>query len=508
MAKFLVSVLSLNRVEGVKKCLSAVLAGGGDFILRLVDNASSDGTGRYFEQLSASDPRVISPTIEKENQGFQIPNEESLRHAIAREIPYLVLLNDDTRPPAGWLDRMAAVFDRDPGVAAVGALGGCNEITPAFHGTGGVRLEYIEGSCLMIDIKKLLRVRSTLFDPNLTFMYGEDADLSLELRRAGWRIAQVNMNIEHLGAASRLANPELKARCEAAEAKNHKYLLRKWAHYLKVRRFDHRIVVRRRHASGDVVLITPFLRALAKQNPLSPLFVETMFPDLFYGNPHVSYAAQKVHPLADDLTIDLDMVSENGPMRHFVSSYFSAGPIDLPRPKKYVTEMHFDQAWQKPAPGRWCAMHVGPTTWKAKNWPYDRFNAVAELLSVKGWKIVLVGNGSDGDVVRHQDYRNQTTTRQLAAILAGCDLFVGVDSFPMHVAQAVGTPTVGIFGVTEGKYIMTDGSPHVSCDADPMHPRAGERHRVAGVCYIDEPGDVIRTVSVTQVLKAIDSLTK
>ena len=87
-------------------------------------------------------------------------------------------------------------------------------------------------------------------------MYGEDADLSLAMRRAGFRIAQVNMNIEHVGAASRLANPQLKAKCEASEKENHKYLLKKWAHYLRVRRFDHRIVVKRKHAAGDVLLVT------------------------------------------------------------------------------------------------------------------------------------------------------------------------------------------------------------------------------------------------------------
>ena len=276
---------------------------------------------------------------------------------------------------------------------------------------------------------------------------------------------------------------------------------------MKIRRFDHRIIVRRWHALGDVVLVTPFVRALRKHSPLSQIIVETKFPEIFYGNASVAYASNKVFLQPDDLVIDLDMASENGPMRHFVSSYFSKGPIGLQRPEEYITEIHYDREWEPPGIGRWCAMHVGPTTWKCKNWTYDRFNAIGELLAAEGFKICLVGNGSDGDVVHDVDYRDKTGIKELAAIIAGCDLFVGVDSFPMHVAQAVGTPTVGIFGVTESKYIMTDGSPHVGCDADPVQaPRSGERHRIAGASWIDEDGTAIGTVTIGQVWSAIKSL--
>ena len=44
------------------------------------------------------------------------------------------------------------------------------------------------------------------------------------------------------------------------------------------------------------------------------------------------------------------------------------------------------------------------------------------------------------------DLCGKTTIKQLAAISEASDLFFGIDSAPMHIASAVGTPVVGIFG--------------------------------------------------------------
>ncbi len=68
------------------------------------------------------------------------------------------------------------------------------------------------------------------------------------------------------------------------------------------------------------------------------------------------------------------------------------------------------------------------------------------------------------------DLIGKTTLTQLAALSQRCDLFVGVDTAPMHIAASVGTPVVALFGPTgqaqwrpwgEGHRVLQDNA---GCD--------------------------------------------
>jgi ADP-heptose:LPS heptosyltransferase len=47
------------------------------------------------------------------------------------------------------------------------------------------------------------------------------------------------------------------------------------------------------------------------------------------------------------------------------------------------------------------------------------------------------------------DVTGQTTLGETAALIRRCTVFLGNDSSPLHIAAAVGTPAVGIYGVTD-----------------------------------------------------------
>ncbi|MDI3340199.1 MAG: lipopolysaccharide heptosyltransferase II [Sphaerobacter sp.] len=103
------------------------------------------------------------------------------------------------------------------------------------------------------------------------------------------------------------------------------------------------------------------------------------------------------------------------------------------------------------------------TAMPAKRWPPERFAALADRLAAKaGVRVLLVGAASDraavAAVVRAArapvvNLCGRLALEQLAGVIARAALYVGNDSGVSHLAAAVGTPTVTIFGPTNpGRY--------------------------------------------------------
>jgi len=94
---------------------------------------------------------------------------------------------------------------------------------------------------------------------------------------------------------------------------------------------------------------------------------------------------------------------------------------------------------------------------ESKQWHLDRFAAVArELATSRGATIVLTGSDGDRALVDRVkrdlagvpvvDAAGGLDVPTLAGVLAQLDLFVTSDTGPMHLAAAVGTPVVALFG--------------------------------------------------------------
>jgi heptosyltransferase-2 len=94
----------------------------------------------------------------------------------------------------------------------------------------------------------------------------------------------------------------------------------------------------------------------------------------------------------------------------------------------------------------------------AKRWCPERFAALAERLTAAGIGVVLLGSGDEVPLVerirrqlRHRvvSLAGQDTLASFAALAARCAVLVTNDSGAMHIAGAVGTPVVAIFGPTD-----------------------------------------------------------
>lgn len=103
-------------------------------------------------------------------------------------------------------------------------------------------------------------------------------------------------------------------------------------------------------------------------------------------------------------------------------------------------------------------VHVHPTSrWLFKCWDADRFAALINALQDKGEFVVITAAPTDAErqyVARITtqlrkpvlDLTGQLNLKQLAALTAQAKLFIGVDSVPMHIAAAMQTPVVALFG--------------------------------------------------------------
>jgi heptosyltransferase-3 len=113
-------------------------------------------------------------------------------------------------------------------------------------------------------------------------------------------------------------------------------------------------------------------------------------------------------------------------------------------------------------PAKHCVVGLGPTAnWAPKVWPPSRFvalfQAVQEGLLAEAVPAVFGGRGEwerelaapvlaalPGAI----DLAGRFSLPEVAACLRRCSLFVGNDSGLMHLAAAVGVPTIGLFGPT------------------------------------------------------------
>lgn len=100
-------------------------------------------------------------------------------------------------------------------------------------------------------------------------------------------------------------------------------------------------------------------------------------------------------------------------------------------------------------------------TMLGKRWPADRFAAVADRLAAAGATIVLLGGPGDEAAAaavlaaaapatrgRLKDGAGRLSLGEVGAVIERCDLYLGNDTGVTHLAAAVGTPVVAVFGPT------------------------------------------------------------
>jgi N-acetylglucosaminyl-diphospho-decaprenol L-rhamnosyltransferase len=224
-------IVSWNTVALLKECLSSVLKSlqnieKGELIV--VDNNSSDNSVFLLEQ-EFPQARLIK---NDSNLGFSKANNQGI---VACKGRYLLLLNSDTIVNDNLLPNLIEFMDEHPDAGACGVrlirpdgttqpFGFGNDPTLGYliervltsyilhkplHNWSPdkvIESDWVSGACLMLRSEVIHHTGP--LDENI-FMYFEDNDLCLRIRKAGWKVYyNPHISVMHLGGQSLIKNTE------------------------------------------------------------------------------------------------------------------------------------------------------------------------------------------------------------------------------------------------------------------------------------------------------------
>ena len=113
--------------------------------------------------------------------------------------------------------------------------------------------------------------------------------------------------------------------------------------------------------------------------------------------------------------------------------------------------------------------------WETKRWPAAHFAELVGALSERGIGTILIGGEEEIQLGAHiaglcpgtLDLTGRLSILETGAALKHCDCLVTNDSAPLHIAEAVGTPVVAMFGPTVREFGYYPRLPRsIAIDAD------------------------------------------
>lgn len=397
----------------------------------------------------------------------------------------LIFLNVDTRVTPGWIEPLVNAFE-DETIGIVGNLqlkdGGAFDGTIDSagsewrwdHGTfihigrhtfeghdlpHPLTLEEADPRMIMsadrdmvtgccVAMPKLLFKYIGGFDSNYRVGYWEDSEICMRVKDLGYRVyfeskSKIFHKVSHSGSSG-----------HGWQHDNRQFFFNKWVNTGRIDRLvatprphaftpPQQILLRRSDAKSDVLMATAIAQGLKDLYPNCHITFCTDFPDVVEGNPSIDLICES-HESASRLAhvyYDLDLCHELRPECNILDAYAQHVGVKRSDCIPYIKREPFDIDARD-----YIVFHVDKTSWAGRNWIAERWREVSNEVMRHGYTVVAVGTQKNQDIPCTIDIRGKTNVWQLADVIANAKLFVGIDEFPMNVAQAYNVPGVVFFG--------------------------------------------------------------
>lgn len=136
-----------------------------------------------------------------------------------------------------------------------------------------------------------------------------------------------------------------------------------------------------------------------------------------------------------------------------------------------------------------------------KTWPQTHWRSFASLLEQRNLSWVALGRGKSVFSGHAHDLSNATSLRESCALLSCCRTLVSGDSGPMHLATAVGTPVIALFGPTTREWGFYPAGPYDRVLEKKLECRPCSLH---GLAACPRNGECLAGISPQNVLEALE----
>ena len=261
------------------------------------------------------------------------------------------------------------------------------------------------------------------------------------------------------------------------------------------------VIICRMVGIGDVICTLPMCDEVRRRHPGKLLVFVTAEPwrdivilsrsaDLVYGNKSWAYpffkmpARIKLFGLVDTIynpQTSGERVHKGGMTRHLIEDLAeSCGfTVTARQPRLYpsaglIEKTRIAYGLDRNVIGERLLIGINPgPNWRVKEWEAYKWQRLINNIHSEYDAVIIQFGTNKGDGSSEYDHltgvksvASRLRGAEIVALIADCDLMISIDSGPVHVAGAVGTPVVGLFGPLNPTLILPPDSPALGLYSD------------------------------------------